>query len=85
MSDIVNIKKTRRVVTTTHRVTFELVPRDVMEELFHSAIAVGWAADEDAYSARDGQSAERLSSLMRAVGKASQYTVPEERVVDEPV
>ncbi|MDR0216202.1 MAG: hypothetical protein LBJ15_19705 [Comamonas sp.] len=85
MSNITPIRKTRRAVITAHQVTFELVPQAVIEDLFYAAIAVGWSAGDGAYTA-DGQDAsDRLASLRSAVSAASQYTVPVEREINEPV
>lgn len=85
MSKVVQIRPTRRVTITAHQVAMDLVPRTAIEELFNAAIAVGWAADDEAYNARDDESAERLAALIVAVNKASQYTVTVERELDEPI
>ncbi|KEH14050.1 hypothetical protein GY15_08935 [Delftia sp. 670] len=85
MSNVTQLRPTRRVTITAHQVTFDLVPRDVLEEVFHTAIAVAWAADEEAYSAEHHEADERLESLQRAVNAASQFTVPVQREVDEPI
>ena len=85
MSNVVPIIPARKVVITAHQVTFELVPPAVVEELFHAAIAVGWAADEGAYDSPDADALARLEYLQKAVSAASQYTVPVEREVDEPI
>ncbi|MGB3069788.1 MAG: hypothetical protein WBC18_14635 [Ottowia sp.] len=85
MSNIVPIRPTRRVTITAHRVMYELVPPAILEQLFHAAIAVGWAAGDGAYSADNPDAQERLEDLERAVSAASQYTVPVEHEVDEPI
>lgn len=85
MSNIVPIKPTRRVTITAHRVTFDIVPRAVMEQLFHTAIAVGWAAGDGAYKAEHQEADERLDALQEAVNAASQFTVPVQHEVDEPI
>lgn len=85
MSNVTQLRPTRRVTVTAHQVTFDLVPRDVLEEVFHTAIAVAWAADEGAYSAEHHEADERLESLQRAVSAASQFTVPVQHEVDEPI
>ncbi|MFC4927859.1 hypothetical protein [Delftia deserti] len=85
MSNISQLHPTKRVTITAHRVAFDLVPRDVLEQVFHAAIAVAWAADEEAYVAEDCEANERLESLQKAVSAASQYTVPVEHEVDEPI
>jgi hypothetical protein len=83
-SNVIPLRPTRRVVGIAHQVTFELVPRAVVEELFHAAIAVGWAADDDSYSSSDPEAADRLAILRKAVGAASQYTVPVEHEYEVP-
>ncbi|GAB2531204.1 hypothetical protein [Simplicispira piscis] len=85
MSNITHLRQTRRVTIPAHRVTFDLVPRAVVEELFFAAVAVGFAADEGAYSAHDANAQERLDGLHAAATKAAQYTVPVEIEVDEPI
>lgn len=90
MSNITLLRPTRRVTTTVHQVTFDLVPRNLLEEVFHAAIAVGWAADEGAYDddcgdADKAEAAERMATLQKAVNAASQFTVPVQREVDEPI
>lgn len=85
MSNIVQLRPTRRVVSIAHRVTFDLVPRAVVEELFNAAIVVGWAAENEAYSCVDREAAELMAALQKAVGAASQYTVPVEHEFEEPV
>lgn len=85
MNNVPPIRKTRRVTVTAHRVAFDMVPRHVVEELFHAAIAVGWAADDDAYFASDNEYRARLKALQAVVGEASQYTTPIEHEVDEPI
>lgn len=90
MSNIVQIHPTRRVTVTAHQVTFDLVPRNVLEEVFHTAIAVAWAADEGAYDADSSdadkaEAAERMEALQKAVSAASQFTVPVQREVNEPI
>lgn len=74
--NVIPLRPTRRVVGIAHQVTFELVPRAVVEELFYAAIAVGWADDDGAYSSSDPEAADRLAILRKAVGAASQYTAP---------
>lgn len=85
MSNITPIYPTRRVRAVVHQVTFDLVPRSVVERLFHAAIAVGWAADDGAYSAADHEALASLDALQKAVDAASQFTVPVEQEVDEPI
>lgn len=85
MSNITPIHPTRRAVITAHQVTFELVPRAIIEDLFYAAIAVGWSADDGAYTAGSQDAGDRLASLQSAVSAASQYTVPVEREINEPV
>lgn len=88
MSNIVPIKPTRQVTITAHRVTFDLVPRNVMEQLFHTAIAVGWALDNgdiSMHTEHPDAHEHLLVDLQKAVSVASQYTVPVEIEVDEPV
>lgn len=86
MSNIVTLHPTRKVMTTVHRVQFELVPRAVMEDLFYAAISVGWSADDGEISATpiDVQSdaGARLEALQKAVGDASQFTTPVEREME---
>lgn len=65
MSNIIQLNQTRRVVGVVHRVTFDLVPRAVLEELFYAAIAVGWSADDEAYSSDDKHAAEHLEMLQK--------------------
>jgi hypothetical protein len=85
MSNITQLRPTKRVTITAHRVTFDLVPRSVLEQVFHAAIAVAWAADEGVYSAGHPEAGERLESLQRAASAASQFTVPVQHEVDEPI
>lgn len=85
MSNVVAMLPTRRVTVTAHRVTFDLVPRAVLEQVFHTAIAVAWAADEGAYIAEHGEADDRLADLQKAVSEASQFTVPVQHEVDEPI
>lgn len=85
MSNVTPLRPTRRVTVTAHQVTFDLVPRNVLEEVFHTAIAVAWAADDGAYTAEHQDADERLEALQKAVSAASQFTVPVEREVDEPI
>lgn len=85
MSNIAQIRPTRRVTVTAHRVTFELVPKEVVEKLFHAAIAVGWAAGDGEYTSENQEAQDRLEHLMKVVGDASQYTVPVEHEVEEPI
>lgn len=85
MSNITELRPTRRVTVTKHQVTFDLIPLRVIEDLFHAAIAVGWAADEDGYTAVDEETQERLASLQKAVSAASQFTTPVVCEVDEPI
>lgn len=85
MSNITQNHPTRRVTIAAHRVMFDLVPRSVLEEVFHTAIAVAWAADDGAYKAEHQEADERLDALQKAVSSASQYTVPVQHEVDEPI
>lgn len=85
MSNIVQIRPTRRATITAQLVCFDLVPRDVLENVFHAAIAVAWADGDGAYSTEDAEGHERMQSLQKAVSAASQYTVPVQREVDEPI
>lgn len=85
MSNIAQIRPTRRVAVTAHRVTFELVPKEIVEKLFHAAIAVGWADGDGEYTSDSQDALDHLEHLMKVVGEASQYTVPVEREVEEPI
>ncbi len=85
MNKVVPICKTRKVMTTVHQVTFDLVPRVVMEKLFYAAIAVGWAADDGLYSSDWQDANDSLQELQDAVSAASQYTTSVEREVEEPI
>lgn len=90
MKNVTPLRKTRRVRITAHRVTFDLVPRNIIEEVFHAAIAVGWAASDGAFDSDSNdydraEAAERIATLQKAVSAASQYTVPVHIEVDEPV
>ena len=53
-----------------HRVTFNLVPIGIIEEIFDASLAVAWRAG-DGLKIKD-----QLIVLERAVTKATQYTVP---------
>lgn len=73
MSDIKTTEQHSRIV---HRVIFDRVPLDVVENLFYAAIAVGWSADEDLYSCKNGVSLERLHELVSEVHKATESAIP---------
>lgn len=79
------LQPTQRVTITAHQVTFDLVPRNVLEEVFNAAIGVAWAADDGAYKAEDQEAGERMEYLQKAVSAASQFTVPVQREVEEPI
>lgn len=85
MSNITPLRPTRRVTVIAHRVTFELVPKEVVEKLFHAAIAVGLAAGDGEYTSDSQDALDRLDHLMTVFDEAFQYTVPVEREVDEPI
>lgn len=85
MNNVVQLRPTKCVVGIAHQVTFDLVPRAIVEELFNVAISVGWAADNESYISIDSDAAELLSALQKAVSAASQYTVPVRHEYHEPV
>lgn len=87
MSNVIPLHPTRRVSITAHRITFDLVPRDVMERLFNAAIAMGFASGDDmsTYVTGDEHADACLAELLGAVSAASQYTVPVQIEVDEPI
>lgn len=85
MSNVTPIRQTRRVNVTVHRVTFDLVPRAVVEELFYAAISVAWAAGDGEFTSDDAEAMDRMEALQKAVSAASQYAVPVEREVEEPI
>lgn len=85
MSNIAPIEPTRHVTITAHQVTFDLVPRNILEEVFYAAIGVAWAADDGAYRAEDQEADGRMQYLQKAVSAASQFTVPVQREVEEPI
>lgn len=85
MSNVVQINPTQRVMRTAHRVTFDLVPRPVMEKLFYAAISVGWDADADLYRSETPEAEVELSALQEAVSEASQYTVEVQHEAEEPI
>lgn len=76
MSNITTIHQPRQDAIPAHQVAFDLVPRDVMEDLFNAAISVGWAADNERYSAKNQEARDLLAALQKAVCAASQYTIP---------
>ena len=85
MSNVTPLWPTRKVMMTVHQVTFDLVPREVVERVFHAAIAVAWASSDGEYTPAAQDAADRLNELEKAVNAASQYTVQVEREVDEPI
>jgi hypothetical protein len=85
MSNVIPLRKTRRVLTTVHQVTFDLVPREVVESVFYTALAVGWGAEDGDVAGSTPEACARIESLITAISAAAQYTVPIEREVDEPI
>lgn len=84
MSNIVTTHQPRQEVIPAHQVAFDLVPRAVIEDLFNAAISVGWAADNECYSARSQEARDLLGALQKAVCAASQYTTPVSIEVNRP-
>lgn len=86
MSNIVSLHPTRRASITAHRVTFDIVPRDVKERLFNAAIAVGLFDEYFGTCVTGNEEAdERMAELVSAASVAAQYTVPVQIEVDEPI
>lgn len=85
MSNVVQLHKTRRVMVTVHQVTFDLVPREVLKAVFEASIAVAWMADDGEFTSDSPEAIDRMEALQKAVNAASQYTIPIEREVEEPI
>lgn len=88
MSNIIQLRPTVRRTIEVHRVTIDLMPKNVQEKLMEAAIMVGFLLGNGEYelSADASQEAiEIFDNLEKAVNLASQYTVPGEMEVDEPV
>jgi len=85
MSNVVQLRKTRRVMGTFHQVTFDLVPREVLKAVFEAAIPVAWMADDGEFTADNPEAIDHMEALQKAVNAAAMYTVPIEREVEEPI
>lgn len=85
MSNVIQLRKTRRVMTTAHQVTFDLVPREVLKAVFDAAVPVAWMADDGEFTSADPEAIDRMEALQKAVNAASQYTIPIVREVEEPI
>lgn len=84
MSNVVQLPTPKQYSGIAHRVVFDMVPRAIVEKLFHAAIAVGWAADEDEYRSENAEAVERMKALMDAVSAASEFTVPVDHQTGAP-
>lgn len=85
MSNITPNQPTRTVTVPVSRVTFDLVPRHVVENLFYLAINFVWASDEEEYHFESETAKEMYDRLQDAVSEASHYTVEVMREAQEPI
>lgn len=85
MSNVIPIRKSNTTPTIAYRVTFEKMPRDVVEKLVYAAISVGWAAGEGEYRSGKPEAEAKMQELMDAVNEASRYAIPVDFKTGEPV
>ncbi|MBV6447288.1 hypothetical protein [Nitrosomonas sp.] len=88
MSNVTELRRTVRKKMPAGRITTSLMPDDVKERLMEAAILVGMMYGNCGLELSEDASPEVIEAfelLDHAVSVASQYTVPIEIEVDEPV